>query len=497
MVEPIYGSLQAIVGAGRVSVDPKTLEKYSKDQSFAQPCLPDYVVFAESIEEIQDVVRVANESKTPVVPVSSGMNLRGAALPKEGGIILDLSKMNRVEQVAERERWVVIEPGVSYEQLSAELQKHGLRVMMPLGVPGSRSVVSSIMEGDPTLAAASFEYGNSIHMDVEMVLPTGVVWRAGKWRRRLRGKWSAPGGGGMHGDTPYPWLWRKAQGTLGIITRMVVKAEHLPRARKVFSLPFDTFDAAIEPIRRIQRKELGLECFLLNNFNLAALMAPDWDIPQSFPSRLVPSPEFLSLRARLPRWTLIIHLAGLPYFPEEKVAYEEEDLKDVCREMGLSLVPTLGGEEGLEGALLDLILNPWLVLKKAHFRGSFHPVTWHTTLDRVPEFERAIHALAQIHGYPPDDIGEYLLPIERGRNCYYEIDFHCNWDNPDEVQQVKNIWLEANEVCASMGGVLDKPYGPCADIVYRRFNPAYVSLLKSLKKELDPNNIMNPGQLCF
>ena len=497
MTEPIYDRLKAIVGADRVSTDHKTLEKYRQDQSFVRPCLPDYAVFAESVPEIQGVIKAANESKTPVVPVSSGMNLRGAAIPKEGGIILDLSLMNKIIQVTERERWAVVEPGVTYGQLTEELRKRGLRVMMPLGTPQSRSVISSIIERDPTLAAASFEYGNSIHMEIELVLPTGVVWRMGKWRRRLKGQWSTPGGGGLHGDTPYPWLWHKAQGTLGVITGMVVKAEHIPRASKVFVLPFDNLAETIEPVRKIQRKELGLECFLLNNLNLAAVMAQDWDIPESFPCQKVPSNEFNSLRERLPRWTLIIHLAGLLYFPEEKVAYEEEDLRGVCTEMGLSPTQTLAGEPGLERTLLDLILHPWLALKKANFKGSFHPVTLHTTLNRVPEFEKAVFDLAQKHGYPLSEIGQYLLPIERGRNCHYEIDFHCDLDDPEELQRVKKLWLEANEVCVNMGAVLDKPYGPSADMIYRRYDSSYVSLIKNLKKELDPNNIMNPGQLCF
>ena len=369
MTEQLYDRLKAIVGADRVSTDPKTLQKYRQDQSFVRPCLPDCVVFAESVPEIQDVVKAANESKTPLIPVSSGMNLRGAAVPKEGGIILDLSPMNKIGQVTERERWAVVEPGVTYGQLSEELQKHGLRVMMPLGAPPSRSVVSSVIERDPTLAAASFEYGNSIHMEIELVLPTGVLWRMGKWRRRLKGQWSSPGGGGLHGDTPYAWLWHKAQGTLGIITGMVVKAEHIPRASKVLILPFDNLADAIEPIRKIQRKELGLECFLLNNFNLAAVMAQDWNVPESFPCQKVSSNVFDSLRDRLPKWTLIIHLAGLLYFPEEKVAYEEEDLRSVCTEMGLSPTQTLAGEAGLERTLLDLILHPWLALKKANLRG--------------------------------------------------------------------------------------------------------------------------------
>ena len=108
-----------------------------------------------------------------------------------------------------------------------------------------------------------------------------------------------------------------------------------------------------------------------------------------------------------------------------------------------------------------------------------------------------IFTLAQQHGYSPSDIGEYLLPIERGRNCYYEFDFHCDLDNPDDVQRVRNLWLEANEVCANMGGLPSNPYGPRADIIYRRMDPTYVDVLKKWKVALDPNNILNPGQLCF
>ena len=185
MTESIYDRLKAIVGADRVSSDQKTLQKYSHDQSFIRQCLPDYVVSAGNVPEVQEVVKVANESRTPVIPVSSGLNLRGAAIPKEGGIILDLSSMNNIGQITERERWVVVEPGVTYGQLTEELENHNLRVMMPLGTHKSRSVISSIIERDPSMAAASFEYGNSLHMELELVLPTGIVWRMGKWRRRL------------------------------------------------------------------------------------------------------------------------------------------------------------------------------------------------------------------------------------------------------------------------------------------------------------------------
>ncbi len=498
MADSIYERLKAIAGTERVSTEPDILKKYSQDQSFVRPGMPDYVFFAENVHEVEEVLKAANDTMTPVVPVSSGMNLRGAAIPKEGGIILDLSRMNKIGQLNDREGWVVIEPGVTYSQLSEELEKHNLRLMMPLGVPGSRSVVTSIMEKDPTLASASFEYGNALFMDIEIVLPAGWTWRVGKWRTRIEGEWSPPGGGGKVTTNQYPLMWETVQGSLGVISRLVVKVEYsIPEVSKIFVIPFETLEAAIEPLRRIQRKELGLECFLLNNFNLAAVRTEDWDVPERFPCPKSASDGFDSLRGRLPKWTLAIHLAGLPYFPEEKVAYEEEALKAVCSEMGLPLAQTVAGEEGLEATLLDLIMHPWLALKKAGFKGSFHPVSFYTTLRKAPEFEEAISALAQEHGYPVGDIGGYVLPIERGRNCYLEFDFHCDLENPGDVERVKNLWLQANRLCADKGAVLAKPYGPCADIIYRRVEATYVDILRKWKRELDPNNIMNPGQLCF
>ena len=90
----VQEGLSHVVGSDNVSTDPATLKAYSKDQSFVSTCMPDFVVFARSVEEVQGVVRIANKHSVPVIPCSSGMNLHGATIPSQGGIILNLLKMN-------------------------------------------------------------------------------------------------------------------------------------------------------------------------------------------------------------------------------------------------------------------------------------------------------------------------------------------------------------------------------------------------------------------
>ncbi len=91
-------------------------------------------------------------------------------------------------------------------------------------------------------------------------------------------------------------FWTGAQGTLGIVTKMNLKVEHMPKARKLFMIAFDSFPEALDPLRMILRRELGTEVLLFNNINLAALACRDWSVPGEFPALRIASDEFASLR---------------------------------------------------------------------------------------------------------------------------------------------------------------------------------------------------------
>jgi FAD/FMN-containing dehydrogenase len=480
-----------IFGAQRVLDDVKTLEQYAQDQSFAPRRMPDFVVFAESAEEVQQVVKLANETLTPVIPYSSGLNFNGAALPDHGGIILNLSRMNKILQIDEENWSAMVEPGVTFEQLQAALMEKGFRMMIPFGAAPKRSVLSSLLERDPVMAAPSFEYGNFLIMDTELVLPDGELFRTGIWC--TGGK---PGGPMGPVRNVIFRLWTGAQGTLGIMTKMGVQINPIVKERKIFFLSFNELSDTLEPLKRIQRREIGMECFLLNRFNLAALLSEDWKVPESFPTNPKPSESFENFKTILPPWVLAVCINGASRHPEEKIAYEVKALQEVCYGLNVELKESIPQVSGLNRVLLNEILHPWGILKKFNHRGSVHGLTFKSSLACIAELEAVLKGACSARGYSTSSMGGYIVPLERGRAVHCEFDLHCDLNNEQETTQVKDLWLAASADLINQGAYFDRPYGPWADMVYQRAGH-YTTKLKEIKKALDPQGILNPGKLCF
>jgi FAD/FMN-containing dehydrogenase len=335
------------------------------------------------------------------------------------------------------------------------------------------------MGREPLLITKS-EY-SEVFLTAEMVLANGELF----WTGTAIGK-------GMKGRSfpdaliPSTRLFLGSQGTLGIVTWANLKAEYLPIMDKVFFIPFDQIEDVAEPIYRVQRRMLGGECFAMNDFNMAAILAERW--PE----------EFDNLREALPPWTIVLCLSGLHRLPKEKIEYEEEALMEVASELHFEPQRTVGGIPGLEGTILKMLRKPWQGdgYWKFRYKGACHDIFFHTTLDRIPEFTSAMEEVAAKYGYLTRDIGVYLQPIERGRACFSQYSFHCDPNDSRDVDRVRCLYLEASELVINMGGLFTTPYGPWADMVYSRA-ATYTSVMKVVKNALDPNNILNPGKLCF
>ena len=142
----IRDKLIKIVGTANFSDKPEVLESYSKDFSIVPAGLPNYVVKPKTAEEVQKVVQLANKELIPVVPVSSTVHYNGGAIPKQGGIIVDMARFNKILEIDELNKRVRLEAGVTWKQLIPELEKKNMRITMPLLPHPDRSVLTDYLE---------------------------------------------------------------------------------------------------------------------------------------------------------------------------------------------------------------------------------------------------------------------------------------------------------------------------------------------------------------
>jgi FAD/FMN-containing dehydrogenases len=171
--------LRALLSAEKVKVDPVSLETYSTDATPEFKGMPDAVVFAESTDDIVKIVKFANDKKVPLIARGAGSNLCAATVPISGGIVLALSKMNRILEVSKSEMIAVVQPAVNTLDLDNEVAK--INLMYPPD-PGSRNV--STIGGNISTCAGGLrglKYGvtRNYVLGLEIVLGTGEVIRTG------------------------------------------------------------------------------------------------------------------------------------------------------------------------------------------------------------------------------------------------------------------------------------------------------------------------------
>jgi len=484
----IKEALTGIVGAENVSDDPQELATCSRDHSLSPARSPNYVARPRSPEEILKIVQLANETSMPLVPSSSGVHFYGGAIPNLGGIMVDLQRMNRVLYIDEYNRKARIEPGVTWAQLQKELAAKGFMPLFPLLPHAQKSALTSHLERERILIPR-FEFDEPL-LTTEVVWPRGEIMRTGAAIAGIgEDTGSVARGAFPHGPGLDWWrMFQGAQGTFGILTWGNVKIEYLPEVNKTFFMPFDDPNDAIEMMYRIGRKVIGYELLMLDSINLASILADQWP------------DDFHKLKETLAPWTVILILSGAPILPEGRIEYEEETLQEIAKELSYSdLKTSLPGLPGAERKVVNLLRNAWpedRTYWKWAAKGECQDLFFITTLDKTPMFIEAVGSVVVEHGYSVDDIGYYIQPIESSRACHCEFNFFYDPADPKEVAKITELYTDAARVALNLGAFYSRPYGILADMVYPRAT-GYTTMLKKTKGVIDPQNIMNPGRLCF
>jgi FAD/FMN-containing dehydrogenase len=477
-----------IVGKRNVLDDLETLDAYSKDHSFAPPRKPMFVVKPKNADEVQAVVMWANQTGTPLVPVSSGPpHFRGDTVPRvAGAVIIDLSRMKKVIRIDRHNRITIIEPGVTYAQLQPELAKHGMRLSTPLLPRANKSVIASLLEREPTLIP-KYQW-----VLLEPLRCLEVVWgdgskmwtgEAGEYGSQDLGEqyWKKRAAVTPHGpgSVDYYRLVSAAQGSLGIVTWASVKCEVLPQLHKLFFMPSSRLDNLIDCAYKILRFRLGDELLILNNVDLASILGEG-------------TQHIKALREQLPPWVMLVGVAGRDILPRERVEYQEKSIAAIAQQSAVQFVSAIPGAND-DKVLLSSSKEPYW---KLGHKGGCQDIFFLTTLDKTLGFIETLFSVAEAVRYPTADLGIYIQPQQQGVCCHCEFSLSFDPGDQKEVARVQDLFTRGSEELLKHGAFFSRPYGIWADMAYSRDAQSTI-LLKKVKGLFDPNNILNPGRLCF
>ena len=231
----------AIVGADFIRVDEETMKEYGHDETENLLFLPDVVLRPGSTEEISAIMKICNRELIPVTPRGAGTGLSGGALPHLGGVLLSTDRLKRIIHIDERNLQVTTEPGVITEVLQDAVKEKGLFYPPDPSSRGSCFIGGNIAENSGGPKAVKYGVVRDYVLNLEVVLPSGEVIMTGS--------------NVLKNSTGYSLthLMIGSEGTLGIVTKIVLKLIPLPKHDLLMLVPFRSLEKAGEAVSAIFR----------------------------------------------------------------------------------------------------------------------------------------------------------------------------------------------------------------------------------------------------
>lgn len=477
-------NLTNICGSQFISQDPKDLSEYSKDLSLVTGKSPVCIVWPSNSQDVSKIVKLANDSKFNIIPVSLNSEYKhhGDTLPKkENSIILNLSRMNNVLSIDRKNRVVMVEPGVSFRQLVPILKKKRLRLLLPLNPTASRSVLSTTLGREPiTIPRYHWDSSDPL-LCTEVIFGNGDLFRTGtaagpgtiKQQQKMGQAQVNPMGPTQF--SPYRVI-QGAQGSLGVVTWATLKLELAPSIQKVYHYQSDDIQDLLDLQYELLKYRLCDELFILNNLNLACLLKKE---PR----------EISELVGKLRMWNLIFIVSGRGSLAKDKISYLEGDIEDIKTELGSSFSESKSNISDKE--ILSIINEPCERPWRMRLKGAYQDIFFLTSFNQISKF------ISLMETNNEKNLGIYIQPINQGTSYHLEFDFFYEPEGLNRVTTLKEKIMEINTLLLENGAFFSRPYGLWAKNVFSHHSSETVVALKKVKRIFDPNNVLNPGVLCF
>jgi len=452
----IIAELQEAIGPEKVLSSPVDLIAYSFDGTFEQH-VPDVVVLPEANEEVAAVVRVASRHDVPIVPRGMSSGLAGGSIPVRGGIVMSLTRMNRILEIDRENMTATVQAGVVTADLQAEVEKLGL--FYP---PDPSSNRQSTIGGNVACNAGGprcLKYGvtENYVLGLTVVLADGcILHTGGKAIKYVTG---------FNVDQ----LFVGSEGMLGIITEVILRLLAKPPYARTALVHFPTLQDAGRSVQAVLRR--GLVPAAMELLDETAIACIEEAVHLGLP---------LDVEA-----LLVVESDGSD---EQSVQREIDAIADICLQTGASRVDVARNEaERADLWRARCSVSPSLARQAPNKLGEDITVP----RSAIPEAIRRIKAISAAYGLPIVVFGH-----AGDGNLHPNILF----DRRDAAQRdkVERMVGEIFHVALDLGGTLSGEHGiGTFKLPYMReaLGPASIDIQWRIKQAMDPQNILNPGKV--
>lgn len=447
--------IDAIIKTGKVYTDESDRFSYSFDASFGT-YLPDLVIQTKSTEELVSLVKFANREKIPLYPRGQSTSLSGGPLPVKGGIVLDLSVMNDILEIHEEDLVAVVSPGVLTSNIHKAAEQKGF--MYPPDPSSSHvsTIGGNLAENSGGPRGLKYGVTKDYVIGLEVITPEGELIKTG--------------GSTVKNVTGYDLtkLIVGSEGTLGIITKAVLRLIPKPKATATIMVIFDSLVDAGSAISKIL--SAGIFPSKMELMDQASIVAVEQFEPLGLPV------DAAAL--------ILIEMDGHPLALQEEVAQASE----LCRAVGAREVriPKDKFEEAELWRARKLV-SPAIVRIKPT------KISEDATVPRskIPQMCERLQKIR-------DKYGVHLVVFGHAGDGNLHPNIICDKTDKEEMSRVELAVADIFMAAIELGGTLSGEHGigmMKAPFMEMELGAAGLDIMKRIKEVWDPNNIMNPGKI--
>jgi D-lactate dehydrogenase (cytochrome) len=450
----LVAELRGLLG-DRCSTNPSQIEQHSHSESWHTPVDPDVVVFPLSTDEVSAVVRAAARVQAPVVPFGAGSSLEGHVNPVEGGVSIDLSRMNRVLRVSVDDLDATVEAGVTHRQLNKALANTGVAFWVD---PGADATIGG-MTATGASGTTTVRYGTMRETvrALRVVLADGrIITTGGRARKSSAGY-------------DLTRVFVGSEGTLGVITEVTVRLYGLPEAVSAAVCAFDSMEGAVRTV--ITTMQLGIPVARMELLDEV----------------MIDAVNRYSHLSHAVKPTLLFEFHGTS---QAGVTEHADAVREIASENGGSDFEWATTTE--DRARLWQARHNTLYAARAMRPGG---KTW-TTDVCVP-----ISRLAECVLETKRDLlasSAFGPLVGHAGDGNFHLNFVFDPGDPTQFEEIKQLNARLVERAIAMGGTSTGEHGVGLgkiDYLTKEHGEGAVDVMRAIKKALDPENRMNPGKV--